>query len=179
MLIAVLKPASAEDIVNLVQLRTAGASRLRCGAMAMLFWPSLKSMLEWSSTPVCLNSVRVINSGGRPAIEAGPGALWGAVLDTAYAQKLTPPVNVLFLPFGRRYNQYRRIWRDHRWREGFQVDHVLELQVVTGHGELVACSDERNSDLFNAVLAGMGQCGIIKNGHDAGAGTHSCVVLPC
>ena len=27
--------------------------------------------------------------------------------------------------------------------------------------QLVTCSDERNSDLFNAVLAGMGQCGII------------------
>jgi len=47
------------------------------------------------------------------------------------------------------------------WREGFQVDHVLELQVVTGTGELVTCSDERNSDLFNAMLGGMGQCGII------------------
>ena len=35
--------------------------------------------------------------------------------------------------------------------------------MVTGHGQLVTCSDERNSDLFNAVLAGMGQCGIIVN----------------
>jgi FAD/FMN-containing dehydrogenase len=38
---------------------------------------------------------------------------------------------------------------------------VLELQVVTGQGKVVTCSDERNSDLFNAALGGMGQCGLI------------------
>ena len=35
--------------------------------------------------------------------------------------------------------------------------------MVTGQGQVVTCSDERNSDLFNAMLAGMGQCGIIVN----------------
>jgi FAD/FMN-containing dehydrogenase len=29
------------------------------------------------------------------------------------------------------------------------------------YGEIVTCSDERNSDLFNAMLGGLGQCGII------------------
>jgi FAD/FMN-containing dehydrogenase len=38
---------------------------------------------------------------------------------------------------------------------------VLELQVVTGRGKLVTCSDQRNSDLFNAALGGMGQCSLI------------------
>jgi FAD/FMN-containing dehydrogenase len=44
---------------------------------------------------------------------------------------------------------------------GLQVDHVQELEVVTGDGQIVTCSDARNSDLFNAMLGGMGQCGII------------------
>src|SRR5262249_39922404 len=44
---------------------------------------------------------------------------------------------------------------------GLQVDHVQELEVVTGDGQIVTCSDERNSDLFNAMLGGLGQCGII------------------
>jgi FAD/FMN-containing dehydrogenase len=44
---------------------------------------------------------------------------------------------------------------------GLQVDHVQELEVVTGEGQMVTCSDERNSDLFNAMLGGLGQCGII------------------
>jgi FAD/FMN-containing dehydrogenase len=44
---------------------------------------------------------------------------------------------------------------------GLQVDHVQELEVVTGDGQIVTCSDERNSDLFNAMLGGLGQCGIM------------------
>jgi FAD/FMN-containing dehydrogenase len=47
------------------------------------------------------------------------------------------------------------------YRYGLQIDNVLELQVVTGEGRLVTCSDEQEPELFNAVLAGLGQCGII------------------
>jgi cytokinin dehydrogenase len=111
-----------------------------------------------------LNSVRIINSGGRPVVEAGPGTLWGPVLDTAYVNNLTPPVNVdpTYLSFvGGTISTGG--FGGISWREGFQVDHVRELQVVTGDGQLLTCSDERNSDLFNAALAGMGQCGIIVN----------------
>ena len=32
---------------------------------------------------------------------------------------------------------------------------------VTGKGELVTCSEDRNSELFHAVLGGLGQFGII------------------
>ena len=44
---------------------------------------------------------------------------------------------------------------------GLQVDHVRELEVVTGTGERVRCSAERNSDLFEAVLGGLGRFGVI------------------
>jgi cytokinin dehydrogenase len=38
---------------------------------------------------------------------------------------------------------------------------VDEVQVVTGRGQLVTASASTNSELFYAVLAGAGQCGII------------------
>jgi cytokinin dehydrogenase len=44
---------------------------------------------------------------------------------------------------------------------GAQVDHVHELEVVTGDGELRRCSPAADRDLFEAVLAGLGQFGII------------------
>ncbi|MCG3151281.1 MAG: putative oxidoreductase ORF5 in fasciation locus [bacterium] len=47
------------------------------------------------------------------------------------------------------------------WKYGAQVDNVLELEVVTGQGDLVTCSPEENSELFDAVRSGFGQCGII------------------
>jgi len=47
------------------------------------------------------------------------------------------------------------------FRHGTQGDQVAELDVVTGAGDLTTCSRERNADLFEAVIAGLGQVGII------------------
>lgn len=47
------------------------------------------------------------------------------------------------------------------FRHGTQGDSVVELDVVTGTGDLVTCSPDRESDLFWAVVAGLGQTGII------------------
>ena len=47
------------------------------------------------------------------------------------------------------------------YREGCQVDHVSELDVVTATGDHVTCSPDRNAELFRMMLAGLGQCGII------------------
>jgi FAD/FMN-containing dehydrogenase len=44
---------------------------------------------------------------------------------------------------------------------GAQVDHVHELEVVTGDGELRRCSQAAEPALFEAVLGGLGQFGII------------------
>jgi len=47
------------------------------------------------------------------------------------------------------------------FRCGAQVDNVASLTVVTGTGDLVTCSEAEEPALFEAVLAGLGQCGII------------------
>jgi FAD/FMN-containing dehydrogenase len=44
---------------------------------------------------------------------------------------------------------------------GGQLDHAQELQVVTGNGELITCSETENVELFQTVLGGLGLCGII------------------
>jgi cytokinin dehydrogenase len=44
---------------------------------------------------------------------------------------------------------------------GTQVQQVLELTVVTGKGKVEVCSKNKNRKLFDHVLAGLGQCGII------------------
>jgi FAD/FMN-containing dehydrogenase len=46
-------------------------------------------------------------------------------------------------------------------RLGAFVDNVRELSVVTGDGRLVVCSETRETELFEMMLAGLGQCGII------------------
>ncbi|XP_031475506.1 cytokinin dehydrogenase 3-like [Nymphaea colorata] len=47
------------------------------------------------------------------------------------------------------------------FKHGPQVANVLQLDVVTGQGELLTCSKAQNSELFYAVLGGLGQFGII------------------
>ncbi|MBI4436690.1 MAG: FAD-binding protein [Candidatus Omnitrophica bacterium] len=44
---------------------------------------------------------------------------------------------------------------------GTQGDNCLELEVVTGKGEIVTCSPQKNSELFFCSLAGLGRFAII------------------
>lgn len=158
--ISVLRPRSVNDVVKLVQFANRRGLKVAMRGNGHSTFGQAQVDAGVVIDSGTLNSIRVIDVGGRPAIEAGPGALWSAVLDAAYARKLTVPVTVpFFLSVGGTISTGG--FHASTWREGFQVDHVLELQVVTGAGELVSCSDERNSDLFDAMLGGMGQCGII------------------
>ncbi|KAJ9697172.1 hypothetical protein PVL29_009097 [Vitis rotundifolia] len=47
------------------------------------------------------------------------------------------------------------------FRRGPPISNVYEMDVLTGKGELVTCSKDTNSELFFAVLGGLGQFGII------------------
>ena len=47
------------------------------------------------------------------------------------------------------------------YKYGTQADSAIELEVVTGAGEIVTCSREKNADLFNSVRSGLSQFGII------------------
>jgi FAD/FMN-containing dehydrogenase len=159
---AVLRPGGAGDIVKLVQLANQQGFKVAmrtAGSHAFFGQSQVEGGVVIDARP--LNAVRVVTVGGRPALDVGPGAQWGPVLDTANASRLTPPVNIDDMPLSVGGTLSTMGFGGATGREGFQVDHVLELEVVTGSGELVTCSDQRNSDLFNAVLAGMGQCAII------------------
>lgn len=47
------------------------------------------------------------------------------------------------------------------YRFGAQVDNVLEIEVVTGTGEVVVCSPQANRELFDLVRSGFGQFGVM------------------
>ncbi|MDA8695649.1 FAD-binding protein [Flavobacteriales bacterium] len=94
-------------------------------------------------------------------IEVEAGAGWDLVLETAMQRGRTPPIVTDWLKvsvggtismggFG-----FMSFWR------GAQMDHLLELEVVTGAGEVVRCSSVAHRDLFNAVRGTHGAFGII------------------
>lgn len=94
-------------------------------------------------------------------VDAGGGAHWADVFDAAAAHGATPPVftDYVHLSVGGTLSVGGIGGTSHRF--GVQADNVLELDVVTGEGERVRCSADHRRDLFDAVLAGAGQCAII------------------
>ncbi|MGH3977776.1 MAG: FAD-binding protein [Pseudonocardiaceae bacterium] len=108
----------------------------------------------------CLDQVVDVRA-DRVTVQAG--ALWSHVLDAALDHGRTPPVltDYLHTSVGGTLAVGGVGGTSHH--HGLQVDAVEELDVVTGNGELVTCSPERNRRLFDAVRAGLGQCGVITS----------------
>src|SRR6266571_6044744 len=105
-----------------------------------------------------LNNIQV----GPEGVDAQPGAFWANVATLTLAKGLTPPVfpaTCLALSVGGTLSVGGIGNTSHHY--GAQVDTVTEVDVVTGDGRLVTCSPNRESELFNMVLGGLGQCGII------------------
>lgn len=96
---------------------------------------------------------------GRAVVEAG--ATWAQLTDAALAIGWAPPclTDYLHLSVGGTLSVggIGAAVQHH----GLQTDTVESLQVVTGTGELVEASREQHRDLFEAVLAGVGQAGVI------------------
>ncbi|GER57192.1 cytokinin oxidase/dehydrogenase [Striga asiatica] len=97
----------------------------------------------------------------KPYVDVSAGELWIKILHEALGRGLAPKswTDYLHLTVGGTLS-YAGI-SGQAFRHGPQIDNVYRLQVVTGRGEIVNCSEEQNSDLFEAVLGGLGQFGII------------------
>ena len=158
--VAVLRPGDAEDIGKLVQYANRHGLKIAMRGQGHSFFGQTQVeggvVIDSSS----LNSVRIVKSGAGGTAEIGGGSKWHPVLMAANAQKLTVPVIAdTFLSVGGTISTGG--FGVTTYNLGLQVDHVQELEVVTGEGQVVSCSDHSDSDLFNAMLGGLGQCGII------------------
>ena len=155
---AVLRPRSVDDVVRMVaHANRHGLSIAMRGQGHSQYGQSQVDggIVIESST---LNAVRWH---GSDTIDTEPGALWGDVAKATLAQGRIPPVlpDAMMLTVGGTLSIGGT--GETSYRYGAQVDNVLEFDVVTGDGQLVTCSPERNHELFAMTLAGVGQCGII------------------
>ena len=89
------------------------------------------------------------------------GVVWRDLVAHVYTLGLVPPVltNNLGVTIGGTLSVAGLGVASFRY--GAQGDNALELEVVTGAGDLVTCSREKNADLFDTVRSGLGQFGII------------------
>ncbi len=153
-----LTPGSVQDIVKIV--RYANEHALKIAVKGQAHSQYGQSQVE---AGVVIDS-RVMNTVEAPtadSVDVQPGVLLGQLAAAALAEGLTPPVlpECVVLTVGGTLSAGGLGNTSQHY--GAFVDNVSELDVVTGSGHLVTCSPDRESDLFNAVLAGMGQCGII------------------
>ena len=96
-----------------------------------------------------------------PWCDAQPGVVWRDLAAAALARGLVPPVMTDYL--------YTTVGGTHSvgglgtasFRHGTQADNCLALEVVTPDGEVRWCSRAEHAELFEHVLCGFGQLGVI------------------
>ncbi|KAI3440039.1 Cytokinin dehydrogenase, partial [Psidium guajava] len=166
--LAVYHPSSADDVAWLI--RTAYESGRGFTVSARGQGHSISGQAQ------AAGGVIMKMSGTGPAAESRPtprvvveegyvdvwgGDLWIDVLRSTLEDGLAPKswTDYLYLSVGGTLSNGGISGQ--AFNHGPQISNVYELDVVTGKGDIVTCSEEKNSQLFHAVLGGLGQFGII------------------
>ncbi|QWF85420.1 FAD-binding protein [Amycolatopsis sp. CA-230715] len=155
---AVVRPGSVDDVVAVV--RWAGEHGMPVSARGAGHSMNGQAQVD-GGVVLDMRSLNQVREIGEDRVTVDAGALWSEVAAATIARGLTPPVFTDYLEttVGGTLSVGGVGGTTHR--HGAQTDTVLDLTVVTGTGEVVTCSAERNPGLFDAVRAGLGQAGIV------------------
>ncbi|GAA0153117.1 oxidase [Lithospermum erythrorhizon] len=101
------------------------------------------------------------HTGNAPYVDVSGGELWINILQESLEKGLTPKswTDYLHLTVGGTLSNAGVSGQ--AFKHGPQINNVYQLEVVTGTGNVVNCSENQNADLFYGVLGGLGQFGII------------------
>lgn len=156
--IAVLRPGSVNDIIKLIGF--AREHKIQVAARGQGHATQGQGQVEAGVVidMATLNQIHEINAADA-LVDAG--TTWFELLQQTVPQNLTPPTLTDYLGLSVGGTLSVGGVGGQIFRYGPQTDNVLELQVVTGRGDLVTCSDQQEKELFDAVRAGLGQFGVI------------------
>ncbi|AES65430.2 cytokinin dehydrogenase 2 [Medicago truncatula] len=170
---AVLEPTSISDIANLINYSNSlphsftisprGQAHSVLGqAMTQNGIVVNMTQLNWyrNGSGIVVSDCDVKNPLGC-YVDVGGEQLWIDVLNATLKHGLTPLswTDYLYLSVGGTLSNAGIGGQTFRF--GPQISNVLELDVITGQGNIVTCSQEKNSEVFYAVLGGLGQFGVI------------------
>ncbi|MGP3915418.1 FAD-binding protein [Nonomuraea sp. 10N515B] len=156
--LAVLRPGSAHDVAAAV--RWAARHRMPLAARGQGHSVYGRAQVE-GGLVVDMSSLGAVRAVEPDRVVVDAGATWQSVLDATLPHRLTPPVLTDYLGLSVGGTISAGGIGGMTFRRGFQSCNVIELEVVTGSGDLVTCSTMRHPELFDAVRAGLGQFGII------------------
>ena len=155
-----VRPQTVDEVVETVKAAATAGSALTPRAFAH---SAGGQALPADSVVVDLtgmDGVSDVDAAGE-TVGCGPGARLRDVVTKTTAKGLMPRVltNLLDLSVGGLLSVGGIGPGSHRW--GPLIANVASLEVVTGDGQIRSCSREEGCDLYEAVLGGLGQCGII------------------
>lgn len=155
---AVVRPAHAADVAAVVGFASHRA--IPVAARGAGHSPFGQGQVD-GGIVLDMTSMARVQAGNGNELVVDAGARWQRALAATLPRGLTPAVltDYLELTVGGTLAVGGIGGASHH--HGTQTDTVTALEVVTGNGELVRCSPEQESELFDAVRAGLGQCGII------------------
>ncbi|KAJ7537850.1 hypothetical protein O6H91_11G024400 [Diphasiastrum complanatum] len=164
---AIIYPSSAQDIVAIVKLAYFSPNNLTIAAKGAghSIYGQAQALhgivIEMSSLKGIEVGVHGFGEAAVPFVEASGGELWIDVVKEALKKGMAPRslTDYLYLSVGGTLSNAGVSGQAFRY--GPQISNVLELEVVTGKGEIVICSKHQHADLFYSVLGGLGQFAII------------------
>lgn len=151
----VVHPQSVDEVV----------AALRDGALPVAAQGCRHSTYGQAQSPdgmvIDLRGLTAVHEMGQDHVVVDAGMTWRELLAVTVPAGLTPPVLPDYLGLSVGGTLAAGGVGGTSFRYGAQVDNVLELEVVTGTGAVLTCSATERADLFDAVRAGFGRCGII------------------
>lgn len=155
---AVLLPGSTDDVAETIRWAAKRSRTFAAQGQRHSVWGRSGARNGIVADMSTLHSVGRVQ-GDR--IVVGAGVTWREVLAATLPRGKTPPVLTDYLELSVGGTLVVGGVGGTTSRYGVQSDNVIAMDVVTGTGEAITCSAQSNSDLFDAVRAGLGQVGVI------------------
>ena len=157
----VVRPASTADVAAVIRYaRRAGVPvATRAEAHTQTGQALTEGILLDITSLATIHGVET--QGAPPAADCDAGVKWDTLVRQVVPQGLIPPVltNNLGVTLGGTLSVAGLGVAS--FRHGAQGDNVLEIEAVTGAGDVVTCSPSQNTEVFDAVRSGLGQFGVI------------------
>ncbi|KAJ0031975.1 hypothetical protein Pint_13685 [Pistacia integerrima] len=163
--LAVIRPSGADDVARVIKAASL-SSTLTVAARGNGHSINGQAMVDRglliNMRPTENNHFKEVKINGSTYVDVSGGALWEDVLKRCIEEYGLAPrswTDYLSLTVGGTLSNAGVSGQAFRY--GPQTANVAELEVVTGRGEVVVCSEKKNCELFFSVLGGLGQFGII------------------
>lgn len=160
--LAYIQPSSVDDIAATIRYAEASSCGLTVAARGNGHSISGQAQAR-DGLVIDMRSLRGIEVciGEVSYVEACGGELWIDVLKACLQEGYAPPTwpDYLYITVGGTLQNAGVGGQTFKY--GPVISNVLQLEVVTGRGDISTCSPTSNQDLFYGMLGGLGQFGII------------------